>query len=320
MYTMIDLSDPSLTYAELYFTTAWDIEAGCHAYIEISPDWDGVSPMDDATWILYWEQAGPSVQAPISAQDLVDDDRFVLNEYLGDVIYLRFRYTTPGEGFGAKPGFWCIQDKQIIFKQEGEIVVGDTEPPVTNICFDSATGKVTLFAQDYPLDKNSGLKATYYRVGTSGDFSIYNSPFTLPEGTSTVYYYSEDNAGNKESQKSATYTVDTTAPTVTLTSPEAGKLYLFGSPIMDRILSDTTLCIGRVPIAATADDAGGSGIFKVLFSYDGGTGWDDTAPYEDEFKGMHFGSMTISATAIDKVGLESSADSITVNVYSLGLF
>jgi hypothetical protein len=76
---MIDLSDPTLTYAELYFTTEWDIEEDCHAYIEFSSNWDGVSPMEDATWVLYWQQAGASVQAPISSQDLVADDRFVLN-------------------------------------------------------------------------------------------------------------------------------------------------------------------------------------------------------------------------------------------------
>jgi hypothetical protein len=43
MYTMIDLTDPELYYAELYFTTEWDIEAGTNIYIEFSPDWDGIT-------------------------------------------------------------------------------------------------------------------------------------------------------------------------------------------------------------------------------------------------------------------------------------
>ena len=98
------------------------------------------------------------------------------------------------------------------------------------------------------------------------------------------------------------------------------KLYIFGSPIMNRIFGSGTLCIGKVPVAATADDAGGSGVNKVLFSYNGETGWDETAPYEDVFRGTHFGSLTIEVTAIDNVGLESDPATMTITVYSLGLF
>jgi len=89
---------------------------------------------------------------------------------------------------------------------------------------------------------------------------------------------------------------------------------------MERILSDKTLCIGKVPIAATADDAGGSGVNKVLFAFNGGTSWDESAPYEAVFKGMKFGDLTITVTAIDNVGLESAPATMTVAVYSLGLF
>jgi len=320
MYTKLDFkTNPDLTFVELYFTTEWDIEAGCHAYIEISPDWDGASPMEDATWVPFWEEQGASAQALISSKDLIPDDRFVLNEYLGEVVYLRFRYTTPGEGANKiSDGFWCVHDKQIIYKTE-TITIIDTEPPVTNIYFDCITGKVTLVATDYPLIKGSGVKATYYKID-GGSWNTYiGVPFAIPEGTHTVYYYSEDNAGNKEVTKSKTYTVDTTPPTVTLISPKEGWLYLFGSPIMNRILSDKTLCIGKVPIEATATDTG-SGVFKVLFAFNGKTSWDDVAPYTAVFKGMHFGDLTITVTALDKVGLESAPAEITVKVYSLGLF
>jgi hypothetical protein len=322
MYTKIDLSNPDLTYAEFYFTTEWDIEDGVCAYIEISPDWDGVSDMHDATWVPFWQECGPSVQGLITSQDLVNDERFVLNEYLGEVIYLRFRYTTPGEGFEADPdGFWCIHDKQIIYKEE-IIIIEDLEPPVTNAYFDCITAKVTLVATDYPLLKNCGVKATYYKID-SGDFLVYTQPFAIPEGTHTVYFYSVDNCGNTEATKSKTYTVDTTPPTVEIIVPEEGALYLFGSKIMNRILSDTTLIIGKVPMEATASDGTGSGINKVLFTFDeakGGTAWDETSPYTAVFKGMYFGDMVLTATAIDNVGLESAPDTMTVKVYSLGLF
>jgi hypothetical protein len=320
MYAMIDLTSPELYYAELFFTTAWDIEAGTSIYIEISADWDGTEPMQDATWVAYWSEDGASDQDWISSNDLVEDDRFIINEFLGETIYLRFRLETTGEGKGVSDGFWCIHDKTLIFKA-GEIPPDqDLEPPVTNAYFDCDTAKVTLVAIDYPLDKtNCGVKATYYKID-GGSETMYTSPFTIPEGTHTVSFYSVDNCDNKENAKTKTYTVDTTPPTVQLTEPIAGKLYLFGSPVFDRVLSDTTLCIGKVPIAATADDSGGSGVNKVLFAFNGGTSWDESSPYTAEFKGMKFGDLTITVTAIDNVGLESAPDTMTVKVYCLGLF
>jgi hypothetical protein len=321
MYTMIDLTDPELYYAELYFTTEWDIEDGTNIFIEISPDWDGIEPMQDATWVAYWSEEGASAQALISSEELVEDDRFIINEFLGETIYLRFRLETSGEGKGVSEGFWCIHDKSLIIKiGDGPEPEEDNEPPVTNAYFDCDTAKVTLVAVDYPTDRpNCGVKATYYRID-SGSELMYTAPFTVPEGTHTISFYSVDNCDNTESTKTKTYTVDTTPPTVQITSPEEGKLYLFGSPIMNRILSDVTLCIGKVPIAATADDAGGSGVNKVLFGFDGGTSWDESAPYEAEFRGMKFGDLAITVTAIDNVGLESAPDTMTVKVYCLGLF
>jgi hypothetical protein len=116
MYTKLDLTAPELYYAELYFTTEWEIEDGTTILIEISPDWDGAEPMQDATWVPYWMETGPSTQGLISAVDLVDDDRFIINEFIGEEVYLRFRITTAGEGTGTG-GFWCIHDKTIIYKE-----------------------------------------------------------------------------------------------------------------------------------------------------------------------------------------------------------
>jgi len=142
----------------------------------------------------------------------------------------------------------------------------------------------------------------------------------LDEGTHTIEYWSVDNNDNEESHKTATFTVDTTAPTIEITSPEEGKLYILGNPVMNRILSSKTLCIGKVPIAADATDEG-SGVRLVIFTLSNGdSGVDnDGAPYDYTFRGMHFGDLTISAVAMDNNGLTSSADEITITCYSLGL-
>jgi hypothetical protein len=91
---------------------------------------------------------------------------------------------------------------------------------------------------------------------------------------------------------------------------------------MDRIIGDGTLCIGKVPVAANANDGTGSGVSMVMFSFSNGdSGYDDDGSngFTYLFKGMHFGVLTITAVAIDNIGLTSTPDSMTVDVYNLGL-
>ena len=144
----------------------------------------------------------------------------------------------------------------------------------------------------------------------------------LPEGTHTMEYWWIDIYGNSSTHRTATFTIDSTPPTVEITSPEEGKLYLFGSPIMDRILDNKTLCIGNFPVAANADDGTGSGVSMVLFSFSNGdSGFDDngTDGFTYLFKDIHFGVLTITVVAIDNIGLVSTPDLMTVDVYNLGL-
>jgi hypothetical protein len=296
------------------------------AYIEFSPDWDGESSMETATWTVYWchtpgDEYGDSTGGWMTLDEILaaaghQDDRFVIDEYLGEKVYVRFRLETDGNGAAIGEG-WALDDIHLKVKHTG-VAFHDDEAPVTSIFFNQETAKVTLVAQDYPLDKGVGVDATYYKVD-GGATETYGGPFTLPEGTHSVEYWSVDHNGNEESHKSASYVVDTTAPTVTLVKPEEGKLYLFGSPIMNRILSTTTLCIGRVPIEAEADDGDGSGIARVLFNINGDSGWDGDDPYEYEYSDMHFGDLTISAISVDNVGLMSDPDEMTVKCFSLGL-
>ena len=77
---------------------------------------------------------------------------------------------------------------------------GPTEPTVTLSATD--TGGPGIAATDYTI--NNGPQQTYTR------------PFSLPEGSDVVSYWSVDNAGYIEAANtSATYKVDTAPPTVT---------------------------------------------------------------------------------------------------------
>jgi hypothetical protein len=315
----LDLSDPNLIYAELDFVMDYSLSKET-IYIEFSPDWEPGTDMDDATWTAYFvhtpgDNYGNDLGGWTNIDDLVGDDRFVIDEYLGNVVYLRFRLTTEGNGKAVGDG-WAIDGLTLVVKRlEGPVTPDDTVPPGTDIFFNEQTGQITLVATDFPLNKASGVAATYY-ILDGGAQTEYMGPFTIGEGTHTVEYWSEDNAGNVEGTNTATFTVDTTEPTVELTSPEAG-IYFLGNKLLN--FGSKAICIGKVPIAADADDGTGSGIARVLFDVDGDTGYDATAPYEYTFRGMAFGSLTIKATAIDNKGLMSDPAEMTVTCFSLGL-
>ena len=56
------------------------------------------------------------------------------------------------------------------------------------------------------------VSATYYRWGSSGNYSLYSTPIVAPEGLNTLYYYSVDNVGNTETVQTSNYKVDLTPP------------------------------------------------------------------------------------------------------------
>ena len=202
-------------------------------------------------------------------------------------------------------------------------IIPSPEPPqpVTSIFYDTETGMVTLIAGVYPLNSDVYVVGIYYKI--DGDVTqIYTEPFFIGEGTHTVQYWSEASNGWVETPKIATFTFDSTPPTVEITSPKEGKLYLNGSPIMDRIFDNKTLCIGKVPVVAFAGDGDGNSVSMVMFSFSNGdSGYDDdgTNGFTYLFKDMHFGVLTITAVAIDNMGLVSTPDSMTLDVYNLGL-
>jgi hypothetical protein len=323
----LDLTDPILNPNYIRFGAMMNYNfAKERAYIEFSPDWDGESSMETATWVQYWVHTpgdvyGDSTGGWMSLEDITamadphPGQRWNIDEYYGDVVWVRFRLETDGNGAAIGEG-WAVDDLVLEVKPTGTPFTDEVEPQTT-LYFDPDTGTVTLVAIDLPLDKGVGVDATYYKVD-GGETQTYGGPFTIDEGTHTVEYWSVDNNANEEVHTTVSLTVDTTPPVVEITEPLENKIYLFGSPIMDRILGSGTLCLGKVPVKATATDD--SGVQAVLFKYNGETHWDNEAPYEDTFDEMHFGPLTISVSAIDVNGLTSDPVTMDITVYCLGLF
>jgi hypothetical protein len=203
----------------------------------------------------------------------------------------------------------------------GYYLLDDIEPPVTSIFFDEYSGMVTLVAVVFPLGGERKVNATYYKID-GGPKTKYNLPFKLPEGKHTVEYWSVDNDDNEEYHKSVTYTYDSTPPTVEITLPKVKGIYFNGDLIMPRILGTKTLCIGKVPIEVNADDGDGYGVKTVFFKFSNGdTGYDNNATdgWTYNFNNAHFGELEITVTAMDKKELMSEPDTMTINVYSLGI-
>jgi hypothetical protein len=157
----------------------------------------------------------------------------------------------------------------------------------------SADVEVTLDANDNLSD----VVATYYTVD-GGAQKTYTAPFSLGEGTHTVVFWSEDNAGNLEdkSVNSLTVDVDKTAPTTAVTnpiSPDSGWFVTSG-----------------IPFAFTATDAG-SGVAATYYTIDGG----DEQTYGEPFTAdLSTGQHTVTYWSVDIAGNAEKPGTFDVKV------
>jgi len=77
---------------------------------------------------------------------------------------------------------------------QNETLILDDTPPTTMI---SPAAPFTLNA----TDSGCGVNVTMYRID-GGSWTVYTGGFTLTEGEHTIYYYSIDNLGNVEQERS----------------------------------------------------------------------------------------------------------------------
>jgi peptidoglycan/xylan/chitin deacetylase (PgdA/CDA1 family) len=182
----------------------------------------------------------------------------------------------------------------------------DTTPPTVTISCNGVTCATTPYNTPVSVALSatdvSGVAAISYTTDGSDPASsatqvTYSAPFSVG-ATTTVRYTATDNASNTAPTQSQTVTVDTTPPTVTITSPTAG-----------------TTVSGNVKVTATASDS--SGIAKVTYYVDGVLlGSSTSAPYQVPWnpnkvaKGNH----VLVAEAQDGAGNVARSAPITVTV------
>jgi Bacterial Ig domain/Chitobiase/beta-hexosaminidase C-terminal domain len=162
-----------------------------------------------------------------------------------------------------------------------------------------AAVSVSLLATDN--SGGSGVQQIRYTTNgsdpTSTTGTVYSAPFTV-SSTTTVKYRAFDNAGNAEAVNTRVITLDTTAPTVTLTAPANGAVVG-----------------GSVTLTATATD--NIGVDHVDFLVDGSVvGTASSSPYSVSWNSgsVTNGSHSITARAVDTAGnsATSAANAVTV--------
>jgi photosystem II stability/assembly factor-like uncharacterized protein len=149
---------------------------------------------------------------------------------------------------GLQAYYGGLEDGFIVRIQE----LADSTPPNSSVSLSGTAGsggwyrsvvEVALSAGDG--HDGSGVRVIQYSVN-GGPFESYTEPFMVDrEGTTVVAVQAIDNAGNIETARTTFVRIDTTAPSLLITSPEA----------RDYLHSDT----GAVTVSASDDVSGMAG-------------------------------------------------------------
>ena len=136
--------------------------------------------------------------------------------------------------------------------------VTNSNQPVTFTVIDEAGGSgVNLNSVVVKLDNNqvSAGEVTHSAV-TNGYSFTYTPASPLKDGSHTVSVDASDNDGNAAAQKSTTFTVDTVAPSLNVTSPTDGLITNNASITVTGTTNDTTSSPVTVTIQLNSVDQG----------------------------------------------------------------
>jgi hypothetical protein len=138
---------------------------------------------------------GPYITAPLDWTEYSYD----ISSYAGQSIYIGIHFVSV--------------DSWMLFVDDFQVTgsTGDTTPPVTTATLEgnmsggvyTSNVMVTLTA----IDSGSGVNYTMYKID-NGVWTTYTAPFIVTgNGNHTVSFYSVDNVGNIETEKSVSFTI-----------------------------------------------------------------------------------------------------------------
>ena len=207
------------------------------------------------------------------------------------------------------------------YGSEKSFTTSDTSAPTGSISIngDATYTKSTSVTLTLSATDNAGVTGYYISnsstkpsASVSGWTSITsttsysaNVSYTLSsgDGSKTMYVWYKDNSGNVSSSASDSIILDTTAPTITITSPTSEDTYTTSSSV--------------IAIGGSASDST-SGVSSVTWSNDkGGSGTaSGTTSWLTSSISLLIGENIITATATDGAG-NTGTDTITVTFGSI---
>ncbi|MBT2618459.1 glycine rich domain-containing protein [Bacillus sp. ISL-78] len=188
--------------------------------------------------------------------------------------------------------YWSVDNAGNVETQHTATVKIDKTVPVTtdNAPTDWVNKDVTVDLTATDNDGDSGVASTYYELD-NGSTQSGNVIKISDKGVHTLTYWSVDNAGNVETQHTATVKIDKTVPVTTDNAPT------------DWVNKDVT-----VDLTATDND-GGSGVASTYYQLDNGSTQSGNAiKISDE--GVH----TLTYWSVDNAGNTEQFNTKTIKL------
>jgi len=256
-------------------------------------------------WIQAWYEAG-GTQFPIFNNTGGTGNKFDLASVAVPTnverLIIRFHSDSANHGFEG-----AYVDDVVLTGSESTPPTSSVSslPALTN----ALPATIAYTAQDNANASGVAYAELWYRPGTSGNFTLYTTPsdplgqwitrsipfdvtFAAGDGYYEFYTVAVDRAGNAEAPPAtadASMTIDTTAPTLTVSSPSSGAT-LEGSATVTWNASDSL-----------------SGIDHYEVSVDGGAFQGTGATPSASFVDLGAGDHTVTVRAYDRAGNVQSA-------------
>ncbi len=260
-------------------------------------------------------------------QNEIDNDRPLVVNFSGGPPYNYLHgHSNTGIGYDTSGGNYMILQTNLSSVGTKRVLYGssygtmyfntlippelDTIPPATAIHIIGLPGlnnwyHSTVTATLSATDDKSGVKLIQYNLDNAG-WQTYTSTIGVSsEGPHTLYYKAQDNADNWEAQKQATFGIDTTLPTTTLTLNHGATVTVQSTVAVDQTAWDT-----------------GSGVWQTRFS-NNGVYWSEWQDYADTLTwglpAVDGATLAVYAQVRDYAGNESAvvSDTITLDLTPL---
>ena len=225
---------------------------------------------------------------------------------VGDYSFFIYAIDTSNNGNKSNPKQFQIADiippnVEISYPSKGSILKGnvDIRWNATDNHDSRQEIKITI---KYSIDDGLTWHNIVSNIVNSGSYTWNTSGFQDSKNY-MIEVSAKDTSGNVGSDISSKFIVDNTPPSLEITKPLGGQIYLLDRAIFPTF-GNKAIVIGKITITANATDSI-SGVKKVEFYIDGvKKAEDNETPYSMKWSGWAVGSHTIKVKAYDKAGNE----------------